>query len=677
MIEMSRGLSFVAYSYEGGPLRFACTFPYLKREHVRVLVGDPASPRTVLGTWINSTTVVIPEQSEYLETPYSVLLRRITPIDDQAVHFQDAAQLPATQLNTAVRQLLYINQEMREFGLDGHGLPGSGIPGGGGGNVPDIQTIIDQVVQSPAYQVLQERIPEIDANAELIMEELLRSNEFFDTKRDYGDRISEATTRIALIEDGDKVTAEQITTLLARITRSDADIAAQFSQVNRAIATETEARVQSITDLHAQITTETGTAVAQAVDSMEVVVNGVESRVNATEGRLASHDDALAAANEALEVVADDAQASAEWRQLFAAQYGPAGASGTSVAAAVKNQINTKATPAEARSIATESVTAFANGTFAALQQQYTAYVTANDQKWGATWSLRINGGDINNPIVAGLALSATPTGSDFVVQSDRFAITTPSIGYAARKFPFVVGTVGGMSTVGITGQLLVDGSITADKLRVNSLAAITANAGTINGGTFKTHTLDVNGNVLNAAEFRVELSNIGTWPVWVGSGDKNENNAVFWVDRAGNAGFKGRVSAPNIIGNFQRYSTYSWSGVIQGAAGATPVLALEAPVLLGESHAPMLILELVCNNGYGDPCSAYAKLQRQVGNAWIDLKVKNLYLRSNQVETFHYLVMDSPTSAAQSYRIVLSDSGSRFSNFQLVEVTGYVVGLR
>lgn len=31
MIETQRGLSYVAYSYDGGPLRFTCTFPFLKR----------------------------------------------------------------------------------------------------------------------------------------------------------------------------------------------------------------------------------------------------------------------------------------------------------------------------------------------------------------------------------------------------------------------------------------------------------------------------------------------------------------------------------------------------------------------------------------------------------------------------------------------------------------------
>ncbi|WP_078517560.1 phage tail fiber protein [Xanthomonas axonopodis] len=677
MIEQNRGLSFVAYTYEGGPRRFTCTFPRLKPEHVRVLVGDPKSPRTVLGKWINSTTVEIPDQSEYLTTPYSVLLRRITPFAEQAILFQDAATLPADQLNTAIRQLLFVQQEVAEFGVGTGSVPGSGLPGNGGGNLPDIQTIVDQVVQSPAYQILQERIPEIDANAELIMQELLRSNEFFDTKRDYGDRISEASTRLALIEDGDKVTAEQITTLLARMVRNETDVAASFDQVNRAIATETEARVEAITDMHAQITSETGTLVAQAVDSVEVVVNKVESRVTTNEGRLAAHGESIAATNESLKVVANDAQASTEWRQLFAAQYGPAGATGASVAAAVKQQIDAKATPDEARSIANTSVTAFANGTFAALQQSYTAYVGANDAKWSGTWSLRINGGDPNNPVVAGIALSAYPGGSDFVVQSDRFAITTPTAGYGARKFPFVVGTVGGLSTVGITGQLLVDGSITANKLTVNSLAAITANMGTVNGGTFKTHTLDVNGNIVDAHEFRVELSNVGTWPIWVGAGDKNENNAVFWVDRSGNAGFKGRVSAPNIVGNFNRLAPVDWTGSVS-MNNTTGIVnfTLPAPVLLGESHTPLIVLSAGVDHASSDNGRAFIYIQKLVGAAWVT--VDTYFIIQGSGHKFNHALnyVGDPTTAEATYRVAIADS-SRGDRLIITKVRGFIQGLR
>lgn len=601
MIEQVRGLSFVAYTYEGGePLRFTVTFPYLKREHVRVLVGDPQSPRVVTPQWIDTHTVEIPDQAPHLTAPYSVLLRRFTPITESAIDFQDGAKLPAKQLNVAVKQLLFAQQEIREFGLDGNGLPGVGIPGGGPGNLPDIQTIIDQVIQSPAFQILQQHIPLIDANAELVMEEILRSNEYFDRHRDHGDKISTAYTRIDLVESETEVIAEQYTELFARVITGEQDVAAQFLQVNTAIANEREARVSSMTDLHAQITHETGVTVAQHVNAVEVRVTATEASVQAVEGALANVGDALAATNTRLDLTADASGANTQWRQLFAAQFGPGGATGTSVAAAVKNEIGTRATPAEAQAIANTTVSAFANGTFAALQQSYNAYVNANDGRWESTWALRINGGDINNPVIAGIALSANPSGSDFVVMADRFAIVTPSgtgSTYGARKFPFVVGTVGGVSTVGITGQLLVDGSVTANKITANTLSAITANAGTINGGTFKTHTLNAQGEVINALEFRAEMSNLGNWPLWIGAGVKNENNAVMWVDRDGNAGFKGRVSAPNIIGQFQQATSVNWTGGTSVPADSwtqVHTFSLGTPLGVGEEHAPVVTISVM-----------------------------------------------------------------------------------
>ncbi len=631
MIELSRGLSFVQYTYEGGPLRFTVPFPFLLKEHVRVLVGDPASPRTVLATWIDSTTLEIPDQSQHLAAPYAVTLRRFTPFDKQSILFQDGPSLHAKQLNTAIRQLLYAHQELREFPVGSTGNPGGGNPGIPGGGIPDIQTIIDLVTQSPAFLILQEKIPDVDANAELIMEELLRSNSFFDLHRDHGDKISTAYTRISLTEDTTQVLAEQYTELFTRIVTTEQDIAAQFLEVNQAVVTEREARVSSMTDLHAQITTERNTYVAQSVSNVTALVNAVESRVDTVEGTVASHRtdtlNSIAATNQSLSTVANAQGANTEWRQLFAAQFGPAGATGTSVASAVKQEINTKVTASEAQTISNTSVTAFANGTFAALQQSYNAYVNSNNGRWDATWALRINGGDPQNPIVAGIALSAYPGGSDFVVQSDRFAIVSPTQ-YGQKKFPFVVGTVGGVGTVGITGQLLVDGSITANKLTVNSLAAITANAGTINGGTFKTHTLDAAGNVVDANEFRFEASNVGTWPIWVGSGAKTENNAVFWVDRAGNAGFKGRVTAPNIVGQFQSATAVNWTGArtitfanagIQQAYDYQEVtqFTLPPPVLVGELHTPVVQLTVGCTPG---TAGLDLILQEMRASVWVEI---------------------------------------------------------
>jgi hypothetical protein len=670
MIETARGLSFVAYAYEGGPRRFTITFPYLKSDHVRVLVGDPKSPRTVVPVWVNSTTLEIPDQTDLLLPPFTVQLRRNTPISKQAIEFQNGAKLPASELNVSFQQLLYRQQELVEFGLDGNGMPNGGLPGGGvPGPIGDIQTIIDAVIQSPAFEAATGLIPNEDANAELIMAEILRSDAYFEVNRDLTNRVSEAVQRITLVEESDRVLAEEYTSLVASLGRTNETIAAQYLSINQALATETEARAASMTALTADF----HGAIASTYDEINALATATETSVTRIEQNQAQYGQALAATKEDLKIVSDANGANTTWRQMFAAQWG-SGTNGQSVAAAVKSQIETKATPEEARAIAAQSVTTFSNGTFAALKESFNSYVGSNNGKWEATWAIQINGGDPRNPVVAGIALGATGAGSDFVVNSDRFAITNTT--YGARKFPFVVGTVGGVSTVGITGQLLVDGSITAHKIRVDSLAALTANAGTINGGTFKTHTLDANGNVTNPLEFRVEVSNEGAWPLWVGTGVKNQNNAVFWVDRQGNAGFDGLITAPNIRGAFQRHSLVNWQGSRTAEADSTlTAFILEPPALAGEYHTPIINLSVGIQGNHSNNGVGTVAVQRLEGGTWVNVVVTQINQGEHMVN--HAIVgIDAATSSHQTYRV-------QFLNVQngvrLIarSVTGVVTGLR
>jgi len=90
-----------------------------------------------------------------------------------------------------------------------------------------------------------------------------------------------------------------------------------------------------------------------------------------------------------------------------------------------------------------------------------------------ATWRLNL---DVNGN-VAGLILDNNGTTSNAVFRVDRFAIATAGSG-GTIKYPFVVGSVAGVSTVGIDGNMVVDGSILARHIQVSSLAAITGNIG-------------------------------------------------------------------------------------------------------------------------------------------------------------------------------------------------------
>lgn len=62
-----------------------------------------------------------------------------------------------------------------------------------------------------------------------------------------------------------------------------------------------------------------------------------------------------------------------------------------------------------------------------------------------------------------------------------------------SANVPFIVGVVGGVTTVGISGSLIVDGTIIADALTVSQLSAIAADLGAITAGTI---TLDTAGHI-------------------------------------------------------------------------------------------------------------------------------------------------------------------------------------
>jgi hypothetical protein len=150
---------------------------------------------------------------------------------------------------------------------------------------------------------------------------------------------------------------------------------------------------------------------------------------------------------------------------------------------------------------------------------------------------------------------------SKFIVLADQFAVVKPG---EAGQTPFVVGEVNGQSTVGIRGQLVIDGSLdvaratfgklTADRLDVNELASVAQTTGALSIGALTTGELGSNGQPKESGT-RVELRRNDAFPLWYGHGARNKANAYFAVTNdgdvkiAGNAQFSGEVTASNIRG--------------------------------------------------------------------------------------------------------------------------------
>lgn len=133
------------------------------------------------------------------------------------------------------------------------------------------------------------------------------------------------------------------------------------------------------------------------------------------------------------------------------------------------------------------------------------------------------------NGYVSGFGLYNNGSSSSFVIRTDTFALVPAGAASGASKsYPFMVGTVAGVSTVGINGQLIVDGTITgrmiqagsigADRIYTTSLDAFTANMGTLTSGLLKSPDGRVQFDLTNellrvndGTQDRVYIGKIGT----------------------------------------------------------------------------------------------------------------------------------------------------------------------
>jgi hypothetical protein len=97
--------SSAVYTGNGSTTQFAITYPYIRKEHIKVFVNfvDTAY------TYVNNTTVQVataPAASLRVE------VRRITPLANVLVDYTDGSTLVAADLDTTALQNLYIEQEL-------------------------------------------------------------------------------------------------------------------------------------------------------------------------------------------------------------------------------------------------------------------------------------------------------------------------------------------------------------------------------------------------------------------------------------------------------------------------------------------------------------------------------------------------------------------------------------
>lgn len=102
-----------------------------------------------------------------------------------------------------------------------------------------------------------------------------------------------------------------------------------------------------------------------------------------------------------------------------------------------------------------------------------------------AEWGVAITGTAGNEQVVGLVRLDGGLTGSTFTVVADKFIVAHPTASGTTIQ-AFIIGLVDGVSTVGINGDLIIDGSILARHIQTNTLSAIAADIGTVTAGVIQ-----------------------------------------------------------------------------------------------------------------------------------------------------------------------------------------------
>lgn len=137
-----------------------------------------------------------------------------------------------------------------------------------------------------------------------------------------------------------------------------------------------------------------------------------------------------------------------------------------------------------------------------------------------------------------------------------------------------------------VPASLIVDGAITAAKLEADLVLA----------STFKTA----------ASGYRTEISNSGSYPIWYGTGTKNDTNGLFYVKTDGTVFFKGTVGTGSKIEVFT-VTLPGITGTASGAAGTGNVTSAAASLTLTNGTASYTYLweHLVTIGGETPTCSS------------------------------------------------------------------------
>lgn len=193
--------------YSGGEKQLSITFPYIKKEHIKVFVNDV---ETTEYHFLNESQIFLDCE---LNTGDIMSVRRNTPIDEQMVTFTDTSIVNAEKQNLAQKQLFNTVQEMYDN---------------------------NEEFKQDTDNVLQENKIELENIIEANKQELINAQEIFkDEVNTKIDMVSSAAEKIEQLEE-----AVDTAVIAANTAAEQAEIAINKANETTELATQANITIQ-------------------------------------------------------------------------------------------------------------------------------------------------------------------------------------------------------------------------------------------------------------------------------------------------------------------------------------------------------------------------------------------------------------------------------------------------
>jgi hypothetical protein len=326
--------SVVTYVADGSTDEFDVTFPYISRNHVSIKVNN--TDQVLPPRWVSDSRIKL----SFLPPNGSVVeIRRRTPLDTRLVDFQNGSVLTEEELDKAINQVFYVQQELTDLYDAGLGKALIKVAQNGGITTFDPETLLDELIQEILSRNvvldLRQRIADINLNAETILKQANR----IDALQGVVDQLTggvEETEGLAtfLIQERDQRIAGDtaILSTLSLMGAKSADGTAWILDTSKVKLSPTESfvnRLEAITARQdatdAQLVSEK-TALATDIAAQASRVDTLYTRMGAAESGLVQESSTRASA----------IQAEATKREALAARV-------TTNEAAIQQEANTRA----------------------------------------------------------------------------------------------------------------------------------------------------------------------------------------------------------------------------------------------------------------------------------------------------------------------------------------------